>query len=291
MTDIKTELSACAASLESALAAYFDSRDAGKLTEAMKYSLLGGGKRIRGFLTLQFAKLFGGRAEAAVPFACALEMIQAYSLIHDDLPSMDNDDMRRGKPSCHKQFDEATALLAGDALLTMAFEACALNDAVSDRSVRLAVGALSRLAGCMGMCGGQELDLTDSTSTYGELCRLHSLKTSALIKAACLLGLYAATDNPEPAAERAISDYAEGLGLAFQIHDDILDVTSDSETLGKPVGSDAKNDKKTALGFMSLDEARTEEERVTAQAIAAISAYEGSDTVVALARWLMSRKN
>jgi len=288
--DISTKLKTAASSVESALECYFAHTD-GQLAEAMKYSLLGGGKRIRAFLTLSFAEMFGASEEAAMPFACALEMIQAYSLVHDDLPSMDNDDMRRGKPSCHKKFDEATALLAGDALLTMAFEVCASNDAVSPKSVKLAVQTLAKLSGHLGMCGGQEIDLSDSVNTYDELKHLHSLKTGALITAACLLGLYAATDSPEPETVKAISEYAECLGLAFQIHDDILDVTSDSETLGKPVGSDAKNDKKTALSYMTLAEASLEEDSVTKRAVEAVSQFPNSDVPAELAVWLMSRKN
>lgn len=278
--------------IENALESCFpEEKSQGELTEAMKYSLLGGGKRIRGFLTLAFAEMFGGSAENAMPFACALEMIQAYSLIHDDLPCMDDDDMRRGKPSCHKKFGEATALLAGDSLLTMAFEVCASNEKVSHKSVRMAVKDLATLAGYAGMCGGQEIDLSDGVNTYEELKHLHYLKTSALIRAACLLGLYAAKDDPTQSEIDAISEYANSLGLAFQIHDDILDVTSDSETLGKPVGSDAKNDKKTVVSYMSLDEARVEEDHVTRKALEALSVYPNNEIPCELAVWLMSRKN
>lgn len=288
--DIPTKLSEVAGAVESALEGYFEGTS-GELAEAMKYSILGGGKRIRAFLTVSFAEMFGGSLENAMPFACALEMVHAYSLIHDDLPCMDDDDMRRGKPSCHKQFGEATALLAGDSLLTMAFDVCASNNRVSDGSVRLAVKTLAALAGHLGMCGGQEIDLSDSVASYEDLKHLHSLKTGALIKAACLLGLYAATDSPEKGAVEAISEYAECLGLAFQIHDDILDVTSDSETLGKPVGSDAKNDKKTAIFYLTLEEATSEENAVTKRAIEAISEFPDSDTPAQLAVWLMSRNN
>ncbi|MBQ8523956.1 MAG: polyprenyl synthetase family protein [Clostridia bacterium] len=288
--NIQIKLTEVAASVETMLKKYFEGTT-GELAEAMQYSLLGGGKRIRAFLTVSFAEMFGGTVEQAMPFACALEMIHAYSLIHDDLPAMDNDDMRRGKPSCHKQYGEATALLAGDSLLTMAFDVCASNTYVSDRSVRLAVKSLAMLAGHLGMCGGQEIDLAESVASYEELKHLHALKTGALIKAACLLGLYAATDDPEANTVSAISKYAEALGLAFQIHDDILDVTSDSETLGKPVGSDAKNDKKTALSYMSLDEAVVEEDAVTRRAVEAISEFPDSDVPAQLAVWLMSRKN
>ena len=288
--DIQKKLASAADVVETALESYFEGTS-GELAEAMQYSLLGGGKRIRAFLTLSFAEMFGGSVDAAMPFACAVEMIHAYSLIHDDMPAMDNDDMRRGKPSCHKKYGEAVALLAGDSLLTMAFDVCASNTEVSDKSVRLAVKSLANLAGHLGMCGGQEIDLAENVASYDELRHLHSLKTGALIEAACLLCLYAATDSPEEDVLKAISEYAQGLGLAFQIHDDILDVTSDSETLGKPVGSDAKNDKKTALSFMTLGEATTEEDTVTRHAVEVISGYPGSDVPALLAMWLMSRKN
>ena len=288
--DIKEKLNEAAALVENALEAYFPSDEQeNTLTEAMKYSLLGGGKRIRAFLTLSFAKMFGASVEAAMPFACALEMIQAYSLIHDDLPCMDDDDMRRGKPSCHKQFDEATALLAGDSLLTLAFEVCASNDLVSDRARVLAVKTLASLAGYKGMCGGQEIDLADDVDSYGKLSRLHLLKTSALIKAACLLGLYAADDTPSKSIVDNISEYADCLGIAFQIHDDILDVTGDSATLGKPVGSDEKNDKKTILAFMGIEEASELEYNLTQKAITSISDCPDNELPAQLAVWLLSR--
>ncbi len=289
--DIPKVLSEGASRIETALENCFaECNYAAELTEAMKYSLLGGGKRIRGFLTLEFAKMFGASEEAAMPFACALEMIQAYSLIHDDLPCMDDDDMRRGKPSCHKRFDEATALLAGDSLLTMAFETCASNDKVSAASVKYAVKALAEYAGYKGMCGGQEIDLAESVDSFDKLTRLHLLKTSALIKAACLLGYYAACDKPENRVINDISEYADCLGVAFQIHDDILDVTSDSETLGKPVGSDAKNDKKTVLTFMTMEEAKDVELDLTYRAVNAVSDYTGGETPAQLAVWLLSRE-
>ena len=282
-------LAETAEKVETALDNYFPENTT-VMTEAMKYSLLGGGKRIRAFLTLRFAEMFGVAEEAAMPFACALEMVHAYSLIHDDMPCMDNDDMRRGKPSCHKKYGETIALLAGDALLTMAFEVCSSNDKVPASSVRKALNILASLAGYAGMCGGQELDLAESVATYEELKHLHSLKTGALIKAACLLGLYAAKDEPSESTVADVSEYAESIGLAFQIHDDILDVTSDSETLGKPVGSDAKNDKKTVLSFMSITDAMDEEFRVTQNAVDVISVYPDSDVLTQLAVWLTSRK-
>lgn len=288
--DIPESLSKVAERIESALESYFPETDSSNgLTEAMKYSLLGGGKRVRAYLTVSFAKMYGASEEAALAYACALEMIHAYSLIHDDMPCMDDDDMRRGKPSCHKKFGEAIALLAGDSLLTMAFEVCASNPYVTDRSVALAVKTLATLAGYAGMCGGQELDLFDTVESYRDLSKIHSLKTSALIKAACLLGLYAANDDPDMETVKSISEYAECLGIAFQIHDDILDVTSDTETLGKPVGSDEKNNKKTIMSFMTLDQAKELEYNLTRKAIASIADCPENERPAQLAVWLMSR--
>ena len=259
------------------------------VAEAMRYSTLGGGKRIRAFLVLEFAKLFGGTVEAAMPFACALECVHAYSLIHDDLPCMDNDPLRRGKPSCHVAFGEAEALLAGDALLTYAFEAAASNDQVSPASVALAVRTLAAEAGPRGMVGGQTLDMQSAMKDWDELYAMIDGKTAALIRAACLLGYYAATDEPDPETVKRITAYADGIGIAFQIRDDILDVISDTATLGKEVGSDAKNDKKTVLAFMSMEEAEQREKKLTASACEAVAGFEGSETLRDLALWLSER--
>ncbi len=278
--------------VEAALDEYLSPDHVGEsgLTEAMRYSTLGGGKRIRAFLVLEFCKLFGGSEAAAIPFACALEMIHAYSLIHDDLPCMDDDELRRGKPTCHIQFGEANALLAGDSLLTYAFEVCASNKAVSDRAVRLAVTELARQAGTLGMAGGQYIDLGLSVGSYDELKELHMMKTSALIKAACLLGYYAACDTPTEDNIKRLSLYAEAVGLAFQIHDDLLDVKSDTATIGKTVGSDEKNGKKTVLKFKSIFEAEDEESLLTLLAVESVSEYLGSEVLCKLALWLLERK-
>lgn len=289
---IEEKLAECAAKVEAALDEYLSAEYVGEtgLTEAMRYSTMGGGKRIRAFLVLETAKLFGGSEAAAIPFACALEMIHAYSLIHDDLPCMDNDELRRGKPTCHIRFGEANALLAGDSLLTYAFEVCASNKYVSDRAIRLAVTELARQAGTLGMTGGQYIDLGLAVADYDELKQLHMMKTSALIKAACLLGYYAACDTPTEENIRHLSLYAEAIGLAFQIHDDVLDVKSDTATLGKTVGSDAKNGKKTVLEFMSLADAEEEETLLTMLAIESVSDFIGSEVLCRLALWLLSRK-
>ncbi len=289
---VEARLKEAAARIETALEGYLAEAYAGDtaVAEAMRYSTLGGGKRIRGFLVLKFCRLFGGREEAAMPYACALECIQAYSLIHDDLPCMDDDDLRRGKPSCHKKFDEATALLAGDALLTLAFELCAANEAVSHKSVRLAVATLAKESGACGMVGGQVLDLANEVKGYEDLRVIYHKKCSDLITAACLLGYYAATDEPKETDVKNIRLYAQSVGLAFQIHDDVLDVKSDTATLGKMVGSDEKNNKKTSLAFMTLKEAEEEEALLTLLAVEAISAYPESDVLSKLAIWLLARK-
>ena len=289
--DIALRLKETAAGVESALTEALGAAHTGNtvVAEAMRYSTLGGGKRIRAFLVLEFARLFGGSEEAAMPFACALECVHGYSLIHDDLPCMDNDPLRRGKPSCHIAFGEAEALLAGDALLTYAFEAAASNDKVSPGSVALAVKTLAAEAGPRGMVGGQTLDMQSEMSGWDELLAMIDGKTAALIRAACLLGYYAATDEADPETVEKITAYADGIGIAFQIRDDMLDVISDTATLGKEVGSDAKNDKKTALAFMSLEEADRRVRELTASACEAVAGYDGSEVLRDLALWLSER--
>lgn len=263
------------------------------LINAMRYSLLGGGKRIRPLLVLEFCKICGGDVNAALPFACAVEMIHTYSLIHDDLPCMDDDDMRRGRPSNHKVFGEDLALLAGDALFTMAFETM-----LSEETVRLAgaqraaaaAGILARAAGAYGMVGGQVIDLMSE----GRVIPLKTLKemdenkTGALILAAAKMGcvLAGANESKMEAAE----NYAKAIGLAFQIVDDILDVTGDSETLGKPVGSDHENSKCTYVTLMGLDNAKIAALELTDTAVKALGNFEsGTETLSQLARELVAR--
>ena len=291
-TNIEAALKTAAGLAECALEESLVERYTGKtvVAEAMRYSTLGGGKRIRAFLVLEFCRLFGGEVRAALPFACALECVHAYSLIHDDLPCMDDDALRRGKPSCHIRFGEAEALLAGDALLTYAFECAASNGQVSAESVRLAVKTLAAEAGPRGMVGGQTLDMAAEMKDYEELRAMIDGKTSALIRAACLLGYYAATDEADSSVIGKITAYANAVGLGFQIHDDILDVTSDTATLGKEVGSDEKNGKKTALAFMTLEEARKTEAALVAEAREAVAGFAGSEALADLALWL-SRRN
>ena len=248
--------------------------------DAMKYSVKNGGKRIRPFLTLEFAKACGGDLDAALDFGCAVEMIHTYSLIHDDLPCMDNDDMRRGKPSCHKAFDEATALLAGDALLTNAFLILSSTNISNDNRLS-AIETLSINSGCIGMIGGQALDLDfeNREPTAGEILKMYELKTGRLLEAACKLGCLS---NKYCLLKDilAAEEYAKNLGLAFQIQDDILDITSDEATLGKPVGSDEKNDKSTIVKFYGLEKAKEMVSEYTQKAIDALKDIDGDTTTL-----------
>ena len=247
------------------------------LFEAMRYSAYAGGKRIRPTLTLEFCRMFGGEDRSALPFACAVEMIHTYSLIHDDLPCMDNDDMRRGKPTNHKVFGYANALLAGDALLTAAFGVAAGNGEV-DADARLkAVLLLSEMAGADGMIGGQVLDEIgeEKQFDYDTLLKMNRLKTGCLIRAAAVLGCLAAGADREK--QLAADRYASAVGLAFQIEDDILD--------------DGEEDQKTTfLSFLNRGEAHALAQKLTEEACLAIAPYPNSDTLTALARYLVDRK-
>jgi geranylgeranyl diphosphate synthase type II len=233
-----------------ALPCFLPQGDAAQKTvyDAMAYSLMAGGKRIRAIMTMAFCELCGGNAADAVPFAAAIEMIHAYSLIHDDLPCMDDDDMRRGKPSCHIAFGEANALLAGDGLLTLAFETMldsANTGNLPAKRVLDAAAVLAHAAGANGMVGGQVIDLENEGKPipFELLQTLDRLKTGALIRASAVMGCVLAGADKE-VIERA-ERYAAAVGLAFQIVDDILDVTADQQALGKPIGSDAENEKTT----------------------------------------------
>ncbi len=278
---------------ENALKGYYaEDADIASLLESECYSLFAGGKRIRPTLTLEFCRLFGGEDAAALPFACAVEMIHTYSLIHDDLPCMDDDDLRRGKPTNHKVFGEAIALLAGDSLLTGAFEAAASNTEAGTEASAMAVAYLASCAGRYGMIGGQIMDIEGEKKKLSPdaLMKLHSLKTGALISAACVLGALAAGYRlGDPVMENVVT-YAENIGLAFQIVDDILDATGDEAELGKRVGADAEREKNTFLSFYSLEEAQFYADRLTEEAIRAVKGFEGSDVLVALAEWLAKRK-
>ena len=271
---------------------YVEDSDLSVLLDAERYSLFAGGKRIRPLLTLEFCKLFGGEENAALPFAAAVEMIHTYSLIHDDLPCMDDDDLRRGKPTNHKVFGESTALLAGDALLTGAFEVAASNTEVGPEISAKAVAYLANCAGRYGMIGGQIMDLAGEKKqlTLDELLKLHSLKTGALISAAAVLGALAAgVTFTDPRMEDVVT-YAENVGLAFQIVDDILDCTGSVEELGKNVGVDAEHQKNTFMSFYTVQEAQFYADRLTKDAVSALKKYPESDTLCSLANWLATRK-
>ena len=278
---------------ENALREYYtDDPDLQVLLDAERYSLFAGGKRIRPTLPLEFCRLFGGEEAAALPFACAVEMVHTYSLIHDDLPCMDNDDLRRGKPTNHKVFGEGVAVLAGDALLTGAFEAAATNTAAGAETSAMAVAYLAGCAGRYGMIGGQIMDIEGEKRklSQDEVFRLQSLKTGALISAASVMGALAAgVRTDDPAMERVVR-YAENIGLVFQIVDDLLDRRGDEATLGKRVHVDEEHHKNTFLSFCTEEEAWLYAERLTADACRAIRLYPSSEILVSLAEWLLKRE-
>lgn len=280
--------------ITSALEQYTYSVEDGQdiVVNAMRYSIQNGGKRIRPMLTLEFCRVCGGDPKIALPFACAVEMIHTYSLIHDDLPCMDDDDLRRGKPSCHKQFGENYALLAGDGLLTLAFETLTQAKDVAPQDIVRAVRILAELAGVNGMIGGQVIDLLSEEKQvdYDTLHCIDRLKTGALIKSAAILGCIAAGVRDETILSAAKA-YAENIGFAFQVVDDILDVTSDTATLGKPVGSDEKNAKSTFVSLLGLEACKTLADKLTADAVQALAAIPNdTEFLEALANQLAVRK-
>ena len=263
----------------------------GQLNESARYSLLAGGKRVRPALTLEFCRLFGGRAEDVVPFAAAVEMIHTFSLIHDDLPCMDDDDLRRGRPTNHKVYGEAVALLAGDALALDAFGVAASNERVSPAVRAQAVMLLSHAAGGLGMVRGQIIDMFGETNTLSleELKELHRNKTGALIRVSAQLGVLAAGYGAESREMADAVAYAESIGLAFQVVDDVLDVTATAEQLGKSVGGDAAHNKNTFLSFYSVEEARAYAKTLTEEAIGKLAGYTGAERLIALADFLAGR--
>jgi len=242
--------------VESRLETYFTWKsDVPSLTEAMRYSVLGGGKRIRAVLTLAFCYAAGGDELATLDAACAVELLHAYSLIHDDLPALDNDDMRRGKPSNHKVFGEWRAIIAGDALQSLAFEKLVTCPLPPERLVNMVL-TLAKAAGAAGMCAGQTLDMEAERSSaviaIDDVRKIHELKTAALMEAAALIGVHAAGGSAEQI--NAASEYAKAVGLAFQIRDDVLDATATSQQLGKPSGSDEKSGKVTYYTELGAEE-------------------------------------
>ena len=260
------------------------------LYEAMRYSLLGGGKRIRPVLTLEFCRVSGGDPKAALPFAAAVEMIHTYSLCHDDLPAMDDDDLRRGRPTCHKQYGEALAILAGDALQSAAFRAILAADLPEDVRCRAGL-TLARCAGEDGMVAGQVLDLEGETRplTEVELSQVHQLKTAALIQAACVMGVIAGggTEAQITAATR----FARAIGTVFQIRDDILDCIGDEATLGKRIGSDVESGKTTYVTLYGLERAEEMLGEQTELAKAALEAFDDTERLLWLCDWLLERES
>lgn len=260
-----------------------------RLLESMRYSLLAGGKRLRPVLTLEFCRISGGDIEKALPVAAAVEMIHTYTLIHDDLPCMDDDDLRRGRPTNHKVYGEATATLAGDALQAAAFRSVLCAD-IGDSPARRAAMVLADTSGEMGVCGGQILDLAGERGslTDTEILNVYTLKTGALIKAAAVMGAIAggATDSQI----RAAGVFGENLGLAFQIRDDILDETGSEGELGKTVGSDRGSGKSTLLALFGAEYCEKLVREKTAIALDALKAeFEDTDFLKWLAKWLTKR--
>lgn len=290
--EMKQLLKERGALVETWLAACLDGRELPpRLKESMLYSLQAGGKRLRPVLCMSTAAMCGLAPEKVLPFAGAIEMVHTYSLIHDDLPAMDDDDLRRGKPSNHKAFDEATAILAGDGLLTDAFYVMSGLDLPADR-VLAALREFALAAGSSGMVGGQEWDMIftgmDSIS-LDQLRLMHAMKTGAILRASCVCGaLLAGADDD---ALKAIGDFGAALGVAFQIADDILDVVSDTETLGKPAGSDEEQGKNTYPKLVGLEKSRELARGYADSAQAALSRFAGQEAafLAALADYTVNR--
>ena len=259
-----------------------------KLFEAMEYSLLAGGKRLRPVFAFEFCKMSGGQWQNAAPFGAAVEMIHTYSLIHDDLPCMDNDDFRRGRPTNHKVYGEAMAVLAGDALLTDAFMVASLAKLPRPEDMAFAIDVLAHTAGSMGMVGGQVLDMNsqERECTEEEILNIQSRKTGALINASCVLGVIAG-GGTETQIEAA-AKFASGLGLAFQIRDDMLDVIGTQEEMGKGVGTD--EDKNTFVKLYGLEKCEELVRKYTEFAIDSLNVFEDTDFMIALANSLTERR-
>jgi len=299
MTDITTRLADTAAEIEETLADLLptptsngDPLAEARVIEAMRYACQGG-KRLRAFLTLETAAAFGVARDRAMRAACAIECIHAYSLVHDDLPSMDDDDLRRGRPTTHKQFDEATAILAGDALQTHAFTLLADDRTHENAFIRIQlVAAIAKASGAAGMVGGQMIDIAaesaDAALTLPEITRLQRMKTGALIEVSCQAGGILGKANA--AHMRMIEGYARDFGLVFQIVDDLLDIEGDAATVGKAVGKDADAGKATFVSILGADDAKDRAQRLTSQAIAHIKPLGDRSTILAdLAEYALAR--
>lgn len=273
---------------------YLDPKDnpQGIIYEAMRYSVFAGGKRLRPVLMLLTCEMCGGDINEVLPFACALEMIHTYSLIHDDLPAMDNDDLRRGKPTSHKQFGEATAILAGDALLNKAFEVVSqYSGNNSDRAIK-AINILAVSSGTEGMIGGQIVDMQSEGRdiTLDELRYLHLNKTGAIIRSACKIG--AVMSGADSVEIKAVDEFSKNLGIAFQIQDDILDVTGTEAELGKPIGSDAEEGKNTYVSLLGLQKSKDMSEEYSKKAKQALDIFgEKANTLKELTDYLTDRRS
>lgn len=278
MSNLKTYLAACQNRVERALDSRLPAENIlpQKLHQAMRYSVLDGGKRTRPLLTYATGKALGLSEDVLDAQACAVEFIHVYSLIHDDLPAMDNDDLRRGKPTCHKAYDEATAILAGDALQALAFEILANDPSIlADSAARLKmITTLTKASGSQGMVGGQAIDLASVGTMLNlpELENMHIHKTGALIRASVNLAALS-KQNIEPAIAKSLDHYAKCIGLSFQVKDDILDVESDTATLGKTQGKDENNDKPTYPALLGMAGAKQKAQELHEQAVASLAGF------------------
>ena len=291
--DFQTEYNQKKAMVDAALGRYFNdpAKPYARLTESMHYSLTAGGKRLRPVIVLAFCEACGGDVEAALPVACALEMVHTYSLIHDDLPCMDNDDLRRGKPTNHVIYGECTATLAGDALQAEAFRTI-LESRLPVQSRAECARLLAEAAGIDGICGGQQLDMEGDGKQLNreQLIEIHTRKTAAMIRAACLMGI--ACGDGSKAQIDAAEIYAQSVGLAFQIRDDMLDVISTDAELGKPIGSDAEEGKTTFMSLLGQEACEREIHELTEQAVQAVaSEFSNAEFLQALACSLETRRS
>ncbi|MBQ1222736.1 MAG: polyprenyl synthetase family protein [Oscillospiraceae bacterium] len=288
-TDFIFKLDSLSSEVNIALDKLFGEECKTELFNSMRYSLSAGGKRIRPVLLLSFAEAAGLKRDDAMDFACAIELIHTYSLIHDDLPCMDDDDLRRGRPSNHIVYGYAGALLAGDALLNAAFELMLNCKRVSAENAMAAAGYIGTTSGRTGMILGQSLDLANAAVSVEERIHLSALKTGAIIRGACVGGLLLAGIRDEKLLSAA-EKYAENLGLAFQMRDDILDVTATEEELGKPIGSDSEEDKTTFVALLGIEETEKQINMLTEEAIAAVSDIDKDGFLTELVLSLANRK-
>jgi farnesyl diphosphate synthase len=295
MAELKLALAAEAEAVEKTLDELLEEPEGpeARLVQSMRYSVLGGGKRIRPFLVLMTSRLFGVDSRSALRVAAALEMVHCYSLIHDDLPAMDDDDLRRGRATNHIEFDEATAILAGDALLTRAFEILSHEDTHQDPKVRCElVSELAKASGMAGMVGGQMIDLMAETRELDipEITRLQRLKTGALIVFACKAG--AILGKTHEVKRHALRNYGHDLGLSFQIADDLLDVEATEEEMGKKVGKDADRGKATFVSLLGIERAREQAQMLSEQACRHLDIFdEGTELLRALAQYVVNRRS